>query len=171
MLANVQQLGAPFTPGALLMQPPLLPDAHSRRIDLRHTLADQNRGELVLVALISTPHAYYSADGFARSLGLKDRHELNRLLRDDGLPSFRVLATLSRVLPVHYRICNGESVVRAAQAEGIDSSWAYRAIRRLTGKSWKEVLVTPPDALVQLTCVHQSRIRLGTLVALLGEGG
>ncbi|HEY4102191.1 MAG TPA: hypothetical protein VGM20_15075 [Gemmatimonadales bacterium] len=110
----------------------------------------------LLFAILSCPYAYESANGFAHRVGLRNRHHLNRVLHRVGLPPFRVLSTLTRILALRDA---AEAHHRSFCAETIDvnyePAWAYRAVRRLTGRSWSEVRHLSHDEFVALVLEHR----------------
>lgn len=80
------------------------------------------------------------ANAFARSLGLRDRHQLAYRLRQDGLPPLRSVAGWIRLaLWVAEAELEGTSLCRAALCESQDPGIRYRTIRRLTGLQWSQV--------------------------------
>jgi hypothetical protein len=93
-----------------------------------------------MAAALDAAHANESADGFAHRLGLRNRHQLNRLLRRHRLPTYRVIAAVGRLAGL-LEAAHGSnrSLCSEMMAEGIDPAWAYRAVRRLTGRPWKEL--------------------------------
>ena len=80
------------------------------------------------------------AGDVAAWVGLRDRHQLARILQRDGLPSLRELAGWTRVL---YWILeaesSGRSLLQLAQRERVDPAVAYRLVRRVTGLRWSQV--------------------------------
>jgi hypothetical protein len=89
-------------------------------------------------------------------VGLRDRHQLNRVLHRVGLPSFRVLSTLTRILALrdaaeahHRSLCAETLEVR------YEPAWVYHAVRRLTGKNWSAVRHLSHDELVALVLEHR----------------
>lgn len=82
------------------------------------------------------PHA----DEVAAWVGLRDRHQVHRWLRRDGLPPLKRLAGWARVL---YWLLEAEashaSLLQLAQRDAIDVATAYRLVVRVTGKRWSEL--------------------------------
>jgi hypothetical protein len=95
---------------------------------------------LTVRALVQARGAFGDADAFARSIGMRDRHQLAYLLRRDGLRSLRVLASWIRVAvwlaesEYHHR-----TLCRAALLEAHDPGSRYRLVKRLTGLEWSQV--------------------------------
>lgn len=135
---------------AAIQFPPLRPDprapAPSSRVEPR-----LETGEIVAAA-IAVGTAPPSADGFASHLGLRNRHQLNRELRRRRLPSYRVLAAVGRLVRVHGAARDANrSLCSEMNAEGLDPAWAYRTVRRLTGRSWSELRhLSPHDLMLVL---------------------
>ena len=91
----------------------------------------------IVRAVLSAPNAYYSADGFALRVGLRNRHQLNRCLRRAGLPTFRVMAAFGRILSLRDGAqATDHSICAWAIEKHIDPAWVYRTVRRLTGITW-----------------------------------
>jgi hypothetical protein len=73
-------------------------------------------------------------------VGLRDRFQLARALRADGLPPLEQLAGWIRVL--HWVLeaeSTGAALLEITQRDGIDPATAYRLVRRVTGLRWSEV--------------------------------
>ncbi len=98
------------------------------------------RRQSLVDALILTGGSLASADDVARLLGVADRFALYRLLRHDGLPSFRRLRSWINVLTWTWAWNHmGHSLERWAFVNGRSPASCYRMVRRLTGKSWRVV--------------------------------
>lgn len=80
-----------------------------------------------------------SAQNLAGWVGLRDRHQLARVLRRDGLPPLEQLTGWARVL---YWLLEAEatgmSLLELATRERVDPAVAYRLVRRVTGLRWSE---------------------------------
>jgi hypothetical protein len=112
--------------------------------------------ERLLVAVLSCPYIYESANGFAHRVGLRNRHQLNRRLHQLGLPSFRVLSALTRVLALKDAAeTHHSSLCAETLAVHYNPAWVYRTIRRLTGRSWSAVRNLTHDELVALVIEHR----------------
>lgn len=112
----------------------------------------------LLESLLAAPHAYESADGFARRVGLRSRHQLNRVLRREHLPSFRTLSALVRVVALWEAAKRGShSMRRTAIESGLDPAWAYRTIRKLTGRPWGSLRGLSSEVIVTLTVNESQR--------------
>lgn len=80
------------------------------------------------------------ADSFARSVGLRNRDQLRRILIADGLPCLEDLAAWIRVLGWTIDSeASGVALSRAALRIGKDPRSCYRTVKRLTGRNWGEV--------------------------------
>src|SRR5438477_389034 len=81
-----------------------------------------------------------SANEIAAWVGLRDRHQLARGLRRDGLPPLEQLAGWARVL---YWVLEAESgdrsLLELARREQLDPAVAYRLVHRVTGLRWSQV--------------------------------
>lgn len=73
-------------------------------------------------------------------VGLRDRFQLARVLRADGLPPLEQLTGWIRVLYwVLQAEATGASLLELMQREGLDPATGYRLVRRVTGLRWSEV--------------------------------
>ena len=73
-------------------------------------------------------------------VGLRDRFQLARVLRADGLPPLEQLAGWVRVLYwVLESEANGASLLELMQREHVDPATGYRLVRRVTGMRWSQV--------------------------------
>lgn len=98
------------------------------------------RTESLVDALILTRGRLRSADGVATRLGVADRFALRRLLRSDGLPSFRRLRSWVNVLQWTWGSSHlGQSIEQWAFMNGRSPASCYRVVRRVTGESWRVV--------------------------------
>jgi hypothetical protein len=128
------------------MQIPLLRQAHP------DTFATaRGTGFRIMRASLAFPMAYESADGFAHRVGLRNRHQLNRTLRQAALPSYRTLSAFSRILGLHAAAgIHHCSMCTEAIAEGFDPAWVYRTVQRTMGRRWTSVRHLSHDQLVSL---------------------
>jgi len=95
----------------------------------------------VVIALLETRGAVGRPDAFAQSLGFRNRHQLRRSLAASGLPCLEDLAGWIRILIwVEETTSSGRALSRRALEDGKDPSPWFRQVRRLTGKTWREVL-------------------------------
>lgn len=103
-------------------------------------------GQRLLTAALEATITNESADAVAVRLGLRNRHQLNRLLHRHGLPTYRVIAAVSRLASLleSARLA-GRTLGSEMHAGGVDPAWAYRAVRRLAGQPWSALrhLSTP----------------------------
>ena len=73
-------------------------------------------------------------------VGLKNRYQMARMLRHDGLPPFEQLAGWTRVLYwIHEAESTGASLLHLARHDHLDPAAAYRLVRRTTGMRWSEL--------------------------------
>ncbi len=94
----------------------------------------------LIVALTDRRGRIRSADSFARVLGLQSRHQLARLLRRDGLPQIEELAGWITVLGLLRDQDSGvRSLYRFALQLDQCPPTMYRAVKRITGKTWRVV--------------------------------
>jgi len=80
-----------------------------------------------------------SARDMAAWVGLRDRYQLARALRRDGLPPLEHLAGWTRV--VYWLLeaeSSGASLRQLAQREHVDPAVAYRLVHRVTGLPWSQ---------------------------------
>src|SRR3989440_4016664 len=81
----------------------------------------------------------YAAE-IAAWVGLRDRFQLARALRRDGLPPLEQLAGWARVLYwVLTAEATGTTLRQLARGDDMDPAVAYRLVNRLTGQHWSEV--------------------------------
>jgi hypothetical protein len=94
----------------------------------------------VVRALIASRGVTGHAHAFARSVGLRNRDQLRRVLAADGLPCLEDLAGWIRVLGwLIDAETSGVALSRGALWAGKDPTSCYRTVKRLTGASWGEV--------------------------------
>jgi streptogramin lyase len=96
-------------------------------------------GRAVVSTLACRNGAAASANELAVSVGLRDRHQLARRLRRDGLPSLEQLTGWTRVL--HWILeatASDTSLLQLARRDQLDPAVAYRLVRRMTGQRWSE---------------------------------
>jgi len=80
-----------------------------------------------------------SARELADWVGLRDRYQLARALRRDGLPPLEQLAGWTRVLYWMLEAeTSGVSLRQLAQRENVDPAVAYRLVHRVTGVPWSQ---------------------------------
>lgn len=80
-----------------------------------------------------------SAQSLAGWVGLRDRHQLARVLRRDGLPPLEQLTGWARVLFWLLEAeATGISLLALAMRERVAPAVAYRLVRRVTGLRWSE---------------------------------
>lgn len=129
--------------------------------DASGCVADPNIRRIVR-AILHAPSAFYSADGFARSVGLLDRHRLNRCLRRAGLPNFRAITAFGRILSMRDSAqMLGRSICAHAIRQNIDPAWIYRTIYRLTGKRWSVLEALSREQFIELGLHVPASVWLG----------
>jgi YVTN family beta-propeller protein len=80
-----------------------------------------------------------SAKEMAAWVGLRDRYQLARTLRRDGLPPLEQLAGWTRVLYWMLEAeASGASLRQLAKRERVDPAVAYRLVQRVTGLPWSK---------------------------------
>lgn len=117
-----------------------------------------------------------SAHEMAAFVGLRDRFQLARVLRRDGLPPLEHLAGWTRVA---YWLVNAEAtgatLRHLARRDGLDPAVAYRLVHRITGLTWLEARRAGlPLAVLRLRerCVGRvaGRAAAQRLAAAVGDG-
>lgn len=97
-------------------------------------------------ALVAARGSLGRADTFARSMGLRNRDQLRRVLDADGLPCLEDLAAWIRVLGwVVDAETQGVTLSCHALRSGKDPGSCYRTAKRLTGKTWGEIRMLGAD--------------------------
>ena len=98
------------------------------------------RGQAIVDALLLTGGPIGTAQRVAPRLGLRNRFELARLLKRDGLPPLHELAAWATILAwletaerTQYSLC------RLAFRCRKDPAVCYRTVKRITGLGWREV--------------------------------
>lgn len=80
---------------------------------------------------------YRSASYVANLAGMRNRHQLARLLRREGLPPLVELAGWTRALYWLLQAeATGSSLRQVASRAGVPTATAYRLVRRVTGMPW-----------------------------------
>jgi DNA-binding beta-propeller fold protein YncE len=108
---------------------------------LQTALPDVSKpGRAILSALACMNGHAHAAKELAAWVGLRDRYQLSRVLRRDGLPPFEQLAGWARVI---YWLTEAErsgvSLLELAHREHVHAAAAYRLVRRVTGSRWSEI--------------------------------
>jgi len=97
------------------------------------------RGQRVLAAVVARQGRTGSVESFARDIGLTSRHQLARLLRQEGLPQLQELDAWIYTLA---RLADWEtsrlSLCKRALSSSEDPANAYRRIQLLCGLRWSE---------------------------------
>jgi len=77
------------------------------------------------------------AEEIAAWVGFRDRHQLHRRLRREGLPPLKQLTGWARVLYWMLEAdASGSSLLKLADRDHTHAASAYRLVRRVTGLSW-----------------------------------
>ncbi len=97
-------------------------------------------GHEAIDRLLQARGCFSSADGFARGVGLSNRHQLAYILHRDGLPRLQHLAGWIRILiwVAEYE-SEGTSLCRSSLHDARDPAFRYRLVKRLTGLEWTVV--------------------------------
>lgn len=98
------------------------------------------RAQAVLDSLLLTGGAMGTAQQLARDLGLRNRFQLARFLRKEGLPPLHELAAWTRVLG--WLDCaerSGCSLCYLAFRAKRDPAACYRDVRHIAGVGWREL--------------------------------
>ncbi len=94
----------------------------------------------VLNEIIAAKGLVPEADALASSAGFRDRHDLKRRLRREGLPSLRALSRYIRVLLwVEEWERTGVALSRSALHSAADPAVRFRCVKEITGSTWSEV--------------------------------
>lgn len=97
-------------------------------------------GRSVVQAIAFSRGAFVSSTVLATQVGLKDRHALDRLLNNEGLPTYKQLAGWIRVLGwvldwERARVAISNSALSTGRNAGVYA----RTVQRVTGLTWTEV--------------------------------
>jgi hypothetical protein len=114
-------------------------DALQLMVDLSFWWASPH-SRSALQHLLSSGGHVASADALARSLGLRNRHQLAYVLRKDGLPPLAMLAAWVKlaIWTMEWE-SNGRSLCALSLDQERDPAYRYRLVKRLTGLGWVEV--------------------------------
>ncbi len=98
------------------------------------------RGTVVVRAIVHSGSRFVNSTTLARRVGLRDRHQLDRLLHNEGLPTYKELAGWIRVLMwvVEWEQ-SGMALSTSALNAGLSPEAYGRTVVRVTGSSWTEV--------------------------------
>lgn len=101
-------------------------------------LSDETRA--IMISLVVHRGVTGSANGFASSVGARNRHRLSYLLRRGGLPQVELLAAWIRLmLWIVEQEATGTTLCRLSLEEDRDPAYRYRLVKRLTGEPWSKV--------------------------------
>lgn len=94
--------------------------------------------DAVVGALVAANGEAINAQAMTRRVGLQSRFQLNRRLRQDGLPGFGELADWISVLALMWHAeASGESLLSVATKAGVEPATCYRRCRRTLGVAWR----------------------------------
>jgi hypothetical protein len=97
-------------------------------------------GRRAVAELVDAEGQYGSAERFARSLGLRDRHQLSYVLRRSGLPPLQSLGGWIKIMMWVMEYENGgRSLCQASLSEARDPAYRYRLVKRVTGLYWSDL--------------------------------
>jgi hypothetical protein len=92
-----------------------------------------------ILELLSTFHGM-SADVLAQRITKRSRHQIARILSNDGLPCLKKLRMWIRLIAWLFRWeASRTSLYDSAISENMDPAVCYRAVKKLTGLSWSDV--------------------------------
>src|SRR5712692_3302372 len=100
------------------------------------------RARAVVDALFLSGGSIGTAHEVASRLGLRNRFELARLLKAEGLPPLHDLAAWASVVAwVQHAERTGQSLCQLAFRAHKDPAVCYRTVKRVTGLPWQELKV------------------------------
>ena len=91
-----------------------------------------------------------SADSLAAGLGLRNRYQLARLLRSEGLPPYDVLTGWVSLL--YWRLeaeRTHSTLLELAQRSHVTPETSYRIVRRITGSHWSDIKDAPTQEILR----------------------
>ena len=98
------------------------------------------RAQAIIDALLLTGGSIGTSQQVAQLLGLRNRFELARLLKHEGLPPLQDLAGWAALLGwVDCAERTGSSMCQLAFLAHKDPAACYRLVKRLTGLHWREI--------------------------------
>ena len=93
-----------------------------------------------MTAIARSGGRFVSSTSLARVVGLRDRHELDRLLHNEGLPTYKEISGWIRVLTwVLEWESTGVGLSSSALGAGLNAEVYGRKVQRVTGLSWTQV--------------------------------
>jgi hypothetical protein len=114
--------------------------------------------QAVVTAIVTAGGAFVSSSALARKVGLRDRYALDRLLQNEGLPTYKQFSGWIRVLGwVLDWEKNGVALSSSALRSGKNAGIYARTVRRVTGLSWTEVRQRG-STWVLLELIHRCRL-------------
>jgi len=102
------------------------------------------QGRAAINLLVCDNGRVASANSLASSLGLRNRYQLARLLRSEGLPRYDVLTGWVSLL--YWRLeaeRTPSTLVELAQRSHVAPETSYRLVRRITGSHWSDIKDAP----------------------------
>ena len=101
-----------------------------------HWISPSSRRVIVLLGA----YCKLSADLLARTIGMRNRYQLARVLALDGLPPLQELRTWVRLISWMLEWDRARiSLYQSATRQDLEPATCYRAIKKATGVTWKEV--------------------------------
>ncbi len=98
------------------------------------------RSRVLIEALLLSGGSLGTAQQVARQLGLRNRFDLARLLKREGLPPLHDLTGWASVLVwVDRAECTGCSLCQLAFHARKDPAVCYRTVKRITGLRWQQI--------------------------------
>lgn len=104
------------------------------------------RGRAAIKCLVCDNGRVSSAKSLATRLGLRNRYQLARLLRSEGLPNYDVLT--GWISSLYWRVeaeRTDAALLALAHRCHVPAATSYRIVRRVTGSRWSEFRRTPAD--------------------------
>ena len=119
------------------------------------------QGRAAINLLVCDNGRVASADALAAGLGLRNRYQLGRLLRSEGLPPYDVLTGWVSLL--YWRLeaeRTNSTLVELSQRSHVAPETSYRLVRRITGSRWSDIKDQPTQEILGRflqQCGHRTR--------------
>jgi hypothetical protein len=99
-------------------------------------------GRAVLRAVAAMSERRQSSEHFALQMGYRSRHQMSRSLARAGLPPLEEIIAWAAIAEWLLRCETRQTTLcRLSLVQARDPSVSYRRVKRVTGKTWKEVLM------------------------------
>ena len=122
------------------------------------------RGRAAINFLVCENGRTSSAAELASRLGLRNRYQLARLLRSEGLPTYEMLTGWISSLYWRVEAERSDTTLHAlAQRAHVAPATSYRIVRRITGSHWSDFRRAPADEALRRFVEHCGRPRNGTV--------